>query len=82
MDFGCAKILNLDLIFNLNLLTRVAELVDALDSGSSVHCGRAGSSPVPGTYKILNEINSNIKYIFSNQEFDISDFFLIFVKQH
>ena len=28
---------------------RVVELVDSLDSGSSVHCGRAGSSPASRT---------------------------------
>ena len=28
---------------------RVVELVDSLDSGSSVHCGRAGSSPASPT---------------------------------
>ena len=27
----------------------MAELVDALDLKSSDHCGRAGSSPAPGT---------------------------------
>ena len=31
---------------------RVVELVDSLDSGSSVHCGRAGSSPASPTIKI------------------------------
>ena len=31
---------------------RVVELVDSLDSGSSVHCGRAGSSPASRTKKI------------------------------
>ena len=30
---------------------RVVELVDSLDSGSSVHCGRAGSSPASPTKK-------------------------------
>ena len=30
---------------------RVVELVDSLDSGSSVHCGRAGSSPASPTRK-------------------------------
>ena len=30
---------------------RVVELVDSLDSGSSVHCGRAGSSPASRTKK-------------------------------
>ena len=30
---------------------RVVELVDSLDSGSSVHCGRAGSSPASPTMK-------------------------------
>ena len=31
------------------LYGRVVELVDSLDSGSSVHCGRAGSSPASPT---------------------------------
>ena len=31
---------------------RVVELVDSLDSGSSVHCGRAGSSPASPTKSI------------------------------
>ena len=30
---------------------RVVELVDSLDSGSSVHCGRAGSSPASRTIR-------------------------------
>ena len=34
---------------------RVVELVDSLDSGSSVHCGRAGSSPASRTRKDLVE---------------------------
>ena len=29
----------------------MVELVDSLDSGSSVHCGRAGSSPASPTIK-------------------------------
>ena len=33
---------------------RVVELVDSLDSGSSVHCGRAGSSPASPTSLFLN----------------------------
>ena len=32
---------------------RVVELVDSLDSGSSVHCGRAGSSPASPTKSTL-----------------------------
>ena len=32
---------------------RVVELVDSLDSGSSVHCGRAGSSPASPTRLFL-----------------------------
>ena len=32
---------------------RVVELVDSLDSGSSVHCGRAGSSPASRTKKSI-----------------------------
>ncbi len=34
---------------NSELYGRVVELVDSLDSGSSVHCGRAGSSPASPT---------------------------------
>ena len=34
---------------------RVVELVDSLDSGSSVHCGRAGSSPASPTKKRTSE---------------------------
>ena len=30
-------------------VAQVAELVDALDLKSSGHCGRAGSTPAPGT---------------------------------
>ena len=33
------------------IYARVVELVDSLDSGSSVHCGRAGSSPASRTKK-------------------------------
>ena len=36
---------------NLTSYGRVVELVDSLDSGSSVHCGRAGSSPASPTKK-------------------------------
>ena len=32
---------------------RVVKLVDSLDSGSSVHCGRAGSSPASPTKKSI-----------------------------
>ena len=38
---------------------RVVELVDSLDSGSSVHCGRAGSSPASPT-KRWSDISSEI----------------------
>ena len=34
------------------LYARVVELADSLDSGSSVHYGRAGSSPASRTIKI------------------------------
>ena len=34
---------------------RVVELVDSLDSGSSVHCGRAGSSPASPTKKHIRK---------------------------
>jgi hypothetical protein len=33
-------------------LAEVVELADALDSGSSVHCARAGSNPAFGTSEI------------------------------
>ena len=36
-------------LFSLTAYARVVELVDSLDSGSSVHCGRAGSSPASRT---------------------------------
>ena len=35
--------------WSLRLPALVAELVDALDSGSSEHCARGGSSPLQGT---------------------------------
>ena len=38
-----------DVIKRRRLYGRVVELVDSLDSGSSVHCGRAGSSPASPT---------------------------------
>ncbi len=34
----------------------MAELVDALDLKSSDHCGRAGSSPAPGTCPAHNYV--------------------------
>ena len=41
---------------------RVVELVDSLDSGSSVHCGRAGSSPASPTRDALEaKIRDNSK---------------------
>ena len=43
---------------------RVVELVDSLDSGSSVHCGRAGSSPASRT--IEKHRNRKISVLFSN----------------
>ena len=42
---------------------RVVELVDSLDSGSSVHCGRAGSSPASPT-KIKKDIQSDVLFYF------------------
>ena len=42
---------------------RVVELVDSLDSGSSVHCGRAGSSPASPT-KNKKDIQMDVLFIF------------------
>ena len=42
---------------------RVVELVDSLDSGSSVHCGRAGSSPASPT-KNKKDIQVDVLFIF------------------
>ena len=36
---------------------RVVELVDSLDSGSSVHCGRAGSSPASRTKETVERLS-------------------------
>ena len=36
---------------------RVVELVDSLDSGSSVHCGRAGSSPASPTKETAERLS-------------------------
>ena len=36
---------------------RVVELVDSLDSGSSVHCGRAGSSPASPTKETVERLS-------------------------
>ena len=41
----------MEAVRNSNIYGRVVELVDSLDSGSSVHCGRAGSSPASPTKK-------------------------------
>ena len=38
-------------------------MVDSLDSGSSVHCGRAGSSPASRTKKIT-DTQTGIRYFF------------------
>ena len=43
------KILQIDAFQGKIKYARVVELVDSLDSGSSVHCGRAGSSPASRT---------------------------------
>ena len=43
---------------------RVVELVDSLDSGSSVHCGRAGSSPASPTKKRTSERMSFFIFVF------------------
>ena len=39
------------------LYGRVVELVDSLDSGSSVHCGRAGSSPASPTKETVERLS-------------------------
>ena len=44
------------------IYARVVELVDSLDSGSSVHCGRAGSSPASRT--IEKHRNREISVLF------------------
>ena len=41
---------------------RVVELVDSLDSGSSVHCGRAGSSPASPTKKKRTSLD--VRFLF------------------
>ena len=45
-------------VFTITFIAEVAELADALDSGSSVLFGRGGSSPLFGTlqYKDLRQI--------------------------
>ena len=42
---------------------RVVELVDSLDSGSSVHCGRAGSSPASPTKETVERLSLFYKYM-------------------
>ena len=42
---------------------RVVELVDSLDSGSSVHCGRAGSSPASPTKTDTNLDTTSIRLV-------------------
>ena len=48
---------------------RVVELVDSLDSGSSVHCGRAGSSPASPTKE---ETSDWMSLLFCFQERDLN----------
>ena len=40
----------------------MVELVDSLDSGSSVHCGRAGSSPASPTKKKRHPMDVSFSY--------------------
>ena len=40
----------------------MVELVDSLDSGSSVHCGRAGSSPASPTKETVERLSLFCKY--------------------
>ena len=42
---------------NIIKYARVVELVDSLDSGSSVHCGRAGSSPASPTKETVERLS-------------------------
>ena len=49
---------------------QVAELVDALDLKSSGHCGRAGSTPAPGTHTKL--IRLRMSFFVSRQLFYLS----------
>ena len=44
---------------------RVVELVDSLDSGSSVHCGRAGSSPASPTKE--KDILPDVLFLFARE---------------
>ncbi len=38
----------------------MVELVDTLDLKSNDHCGRAGSSPAPGTWSKPKALNINL----------------------
>ena len=58
---------------------RVVELVDSLDSGSSVHCGRAGSSPASPTRKTcfgmsfffyMRKLTSSPLFIFNTSKYN------------
>ena len=49
------------------LYGRVVELVDSLDSGSSVHCGRAGSSPASPT-KRASFVRNLLFFLFQQQK--------------
>ena len=57
---------------------RVVELVDSLDSGSSVHCGRAGSSPASPTKKDIRKdvfflYQNTIKYFHKNRKSQLTN---------
>ena len=54
---------------------RVVELVDSLDSGSSVHCGRAGSSPASPTKETVERLSLFIYQHFNQNGVD--DFLVI-----
>ena len=57
---------------------RVVELVDSLDSGSSVHCGRAGSSPASPTKKERHAV-ACLSFLFGD---DFVDYLFIVQVDH
>ena len=56
------------------LFARVVELADSLDSGSSAHYGRAGSSPASRTKSDTNFDTMGIRLV--------SDFFALLYKKY
>ena len=53
---------------------RVVELVDSLDSGSSVHCGRAGSSPASPTKKTKGILVDVLCFFDMDEWWDLNHF--------